>query len=1516
MKRILAFLISMSIILTCFAGLSLSVYAADLSSIGIEGTGTEADPFIIDTAEKFIAVFGAGASSTTQSITHGDAGDNLYFLQTADIDLSGANDSTLFYAPSTSYVFKGTYRGGDKNGDTITYSVKNIDVKIDTTSSYSGVFPYIESAEISNISLTGSVNLKANTKGPYIGGIVGRAEKNSLIKNCHNYASVSESITYATVSEITAYMGGVIGLSVKSDVIGCSNQGTVTSNTIKATVYAAGVVGYAQFKEDVSGSVQSCWNAGTVTAKRTGGIAGRIHMWSTYPGLTSKVVKNLYNTGTLNHTDTSYYGGLAAYASGDSSVKEQTRHEFSGFYDTTGVNKVIGGWGSVEKVNQIVTNAYSYSADEDATFTNSERVSKNELISIAGSDDVFADDSVWEAGNSLNPFPGLVGNPYTAAALNIPDEPVETTVYTELSGSSYTLKWTAYPAASGYNVYVADERIAENVTALSYDITAALTTGNEKIEVKALVSGEETDMETAYAFAGGTGKEANPYLVSNIIHLNNVRNKPDAHFVQTADIPEALTAPIGTLEAPFSGSYKGADNSNKIVHLNMNDASLPIAGMFAVISGADISYITTTGTVSNGNQEITVDDNGTSKLVNAIGGIVGYSMYAGGANATITSCINKANVSKTADADKTGRMVGVAGIIGYAPYATVTYCENHGTIDGNGTSSVGGISGYHGKPISYCKNYGTINGGSGSATGGIAGSQYGNISYCANLAPVTATNNNLGGIVGSICASASVTYCYNAGEVIGTARVGGIAGRIYATASATTNVNNCFNAGEVTGTSLTAAIVGYSERGKVINISNCYDSYNDGMQIFHSINTATASTTTLNINNSYVIGAADNQAIAQGGKTITSDSLKALLTSDTTFASAQWQVGKNDLYEYPELKKIPYEEPIVIEKPFKKGDGTKASPYQVSSKEEFMRISDFKDAYFIQTADIEDITESVFTSSNAVFGGEYDGNNFSIDVDIKSTDDESCGLFGYVKGTIKNLTVTGKVTSSATYTGGIVGNTSTGFKIINCKNYADITSTAEQTGGIGGRTFSSGSILNCYNYGTIKAKRCGGITGVINSGTVVDGCGNYGYVEAQQYAAGIAYWSYGSISNSFNAGNITATNSGSSAAGIVNLLQTSYTTKKNASTGKYEVVYDANGKPSAAYMSVIENCYNIGTLNAGVTAGIALRQDGKVGSYSVTNCYNTVYATYPVCDLTDKEIAAYVEECNNTDENTFNTSGNFYLSAVSFADELAGTACVASLDDLKAIAIDAAVYSISGDYEYPQLTANKLDEAKDDISFVSVTVDKSALANASAYVKNFPASSFFVQKGYNKLLVVAKPTTFYSVEVLKNDVSLGEFIEEDSFLLEADDNTSLAFVEEKIAVDAPENVETATAVFTSNSDTITVDGADYTRYAIVAAKAAKATGLKLKSFGVLITKNEGEFDLTTDNVVAAAANTDKISSSGAYGVLIYGDSAKGIKDNMTYYTRPYVIYEDVDGTEYTSYGAIQSFVITTTPVAE
>ncbi|MBE7021042.1 MAG: hypothetical protein E7411_06400 [Ruminococcaceae bacterium] len=1504
MKRLLAFLISLSIILTCIGGISIGVFAADLSSIGVTGTGTEADPFIIDTPEKFIAIF--GSASTTKSITHGDDGAGLYYLQTKDLDLNGEDNSTLFVSCAYSTAFKGIYRGGDKNGSEITYSVKNIDATINTTQANCGLFPYVVGGEVSNISLTGSVTCRASSAGPYIGSIVARAETGATVKNCHNYATVTESTTGAEAS--TKYhMGGLIGLAIKSDVIGCSNQGNVVTNNSGTTDYVGGLVGYFQLKEDSVGSLQNCWNAGAVTAYRVGGIAGRIHMWSTYPNLTNDVVKNNYNTGVVTYKDATYHGGLAAYASGDSGVKTSNRHEFAGFYDTTGIDRVIGGWGNVSTVaNRVITNAYSYSVDEDATFVDSVKVSKSELVDIASTDEVFADSTVWTTGNSLNPFPGLVGNPYTAAALNIPDEVVEPNVYTEYSSSegTYLLKWTAYPSATGYNVYVADALAVEAVTDLSCDITEYLVTGAEKIVVKAVVAGAEVEMGVAYAFGGGTGEEGDPYLVQNITHLNNVRYILDANYKQTADITEALTNPIGTAENPFTGSYYGADNTHKTVNLNITDTTLPVTGMFAATNGASISYITTTGKVIGGAEELSINDNGTDRLVNATAGIVGYALNANAT--TISHCINRAEISKTADADKTGRMVGVAGIGGYTSNATISYCENYGKVNGHDTSSIGGIAGYQGKTITYCKNYGIIEGGAGTATGGISGSQYGNISYCANLAPVNGTGSNTGGISGSICGTSSITYSYNAADISGASKVGGIAGRIYGSTSATNNVKNCFNAGLISGASYIGTMFGYSERGKIANIVNCYDSVNAGLRVWH---TKKVDTTEVNVTNCYTIDVTGGKTPTNGGTTITSDDLKTLLTDDTTFASSEWQVGNNALYEYPELKKIPYEQPIAVEKPFENGNGTILSPYQIATKEDFMKITDYPSEYFIQTANIEGITEPVCPTSETQFSGNYNGNGYSIDVNITLDSGTTCALFGYLKGKIENLTVTGEINSGATYTAGIVGTTSSGFSIDNCKNYVEITADGkEQTGGIVGRAFVTGTISNCVNYANISAKRAGGIVGVISNTTVVDGCANYGDVNVDDFGAGIVYWTYGSVSNSFNAGTITATNRNGVVSGIAGLIQSHYALKNNA------IVYDENGNPSANYMATYENCYNIGTLNAATTAGIALRQAGKLGAYSVINCYNAVYADYPVCDLTDESVSAYAAECSNTDENTFVISGNFYLSTDENSnDSLAGTTFVTTLDGLKAIDIDDTVYSVSGDFKYPQLTANKLDEDKDAIDFALVTVDSTNVVNTESEIKNIDASSFYVQKGFDSLVISVVPSEFYNVEVFKNNGSLGTFTNEDEIAIEVDGDIVISFAEEAIEAVLPESIGTSDKVFT-DGDAITISEESYTRYALVAAKAEKASGLKLVRFGVLISHTDGDFRLTTSGVKNAVGDSEKISENGAYGILIHSNNVeaeKGLKDGVTYYTRPYAVYADKDGKNFAVYGEVRSFVLET-----
>ena len=89
------------------------------------------------------------------------------------------------------------------------------------------------------------------------------------------------------------------------------------------------------------------------------------------------------------------------------------------------------------------------------------------------------------------------------------------------------------------------------------------------------------------AFAGGDGSQSNPYQVSTLPELNQVRNYLNAHFIQINDIDVSSTStwnngqgfnPIGESGAPFSGSYDGQGYS--ITGLFINRLTTDI-GLFA-----------------------------------------------------------------------------------------------------------------------------------------------------------------------------------------------------------------------------------------------------------------------------------------------------------------------------------------------------------------------------------------------------------------------------------------------------------------------------------------------------------------------------------------------------------------------------------------------------------------------------------------------------------------------------------------------------------------------------------------------------------------------------------------------------------------------------------------------------------------------------------------------------------------------------------------------------------------------
>ena len=246
---------------------------------------------------------------------------------------------------------------------------------------------------------------------------------------------------------------------------------------------------------------------------------------------------------------------------------------------------------------------------------------------------------------------------------------------------------------------------------------------------------------------------------------------------------------------------------------------------------------------------------------------------------------------------------------------------------------------------------------------------------------------------------------------------------------------------------------------------------------------------------------------------------------------------------------------------FSGGAGTEESPYLISSADDMDTLAYdintvgtyYAGCYFELTCNItlNSGWSGIGTAISKSFMGTFDGAGYTIDIgDLTSTASYVGGLFTYAgssssEATIKNLTVTGSLTSSsANYIGGIVCRGYCNFE--NCTSDVDITatksaSTTYYTGGIIASSSSSGiTITGCRNTGTIVSahKYTGGIistfTGIItncmNTGDITN---TWSYSSTSSsifpYTGGIAGYGAGTFISCVNTGTLTVETANSNA---------------------------------------------------------------------------------------------------------------------------------------------------------------------------------------------------------------------------------------------------------------------------------------------------------------------------------------------------------------------------------------------------
>lgn len=197
---------------------------------------------------------------------------NHYYDQANGRMASNATFSTINFLPigrkGGSNIFKGSISG--KQADGTNTEVANLRiVSSDSDYAFAGLFARAESANISYISVSGSMKAYAtNGKGhSIVGGIAADTSGNTVIDHC-NAGATSRSLTLAahgkndaysssTVDQLHTYAGGIVGIANTSFYTGSTHvyrAGTTSvvknCNTVYATVQSAknnigGVVGYA-----------------------------------------------------------------------------------------------------------------------------------------------------------------------------------------------------------------------------------------------------------------------------------------------------------------------------------------------------------------------------------------------------------------------------------------------------------------------------------------------------------------------------------------------------------------------------------------------------------------------------------------------------------------------------------------------------------------------------------------------------------------------------------------------------------------------------------------------------------------------------------------------------------------------------------------------------------------------------------------------------------------------------------------------------------------------------------------------------------------------------------------------------------------------------------------------------------------------------------------------------------------------------------------------------------------------
>ena len=245
--------------------------------------------------------------------------------------------------------------------------------------------------------------------------------------------------------------------------------------------------------------------------------------------------------------------------------------------------------------------------------------------------------------------------------------------------------------------------------------------------------------------------------------------------------------------------------------------------------------------------------------------------------------------------------------------------------------------------------------------------------------------------------------------------------------------------------------------------------------------------------------------------------------------------------------------------------------------------------------------------NNNGFCGVFNGDGYAVRGIYINTQESYQGLFGNSGGgsIIANLGVAESYIYGDTYVGGVVGYNGAGYNdveysggtVTNCYNTGSVTGK-DHVGGVAG--INEDTVTDCYNVGSINGnKYVGGVVGGNSWDDTVTDCCNTGIVTGKDYVGGVVGENNGTVTDCCNTSSVTGKDYVGGVVGY-NAYGTS-TVTGCYNTGIVTGISYVGGVVGYLFIGTAINCYNEGSITGKDRVG------GVIGGNEdpVTACYNT-----------------------------------------------------------------------------------------------------------------------------------------------------------------------------------------------------------------------------------------------------------------------------------------------------------------------